>query len=1684
MSDRVSISSDELRELRERASSLAEELERRAAVEEGMREAAASARGLIEAAPDPLVFITLDGKIAEVNAAAEEATGVQRDGLVGSDFATFLTEPERARAGFQRVLEEGTVRDVSLTLKRASGETMDVLYSGTVYRDANGEPRGVLVTARDITQAKLAQAQAARLAAIITSSQDAIFTKDLNDVVTSWNGAAEDLYGYSADEMIGTDVAILMPPGREDEPRQLTRRVRDGERISSLESVRRRKDGGLVDISLTMSPVFDESGEVAAISVIDRDITERKRVEQIMQARLRLLQFADTHSLEELLQATLDEAEALTGSTIGFYHFLDDDERILTLQSWSTNTLENMCAAEGAGSHYAVAQAGVWVDCVRERRPVIHNDYASLPHRKGMPEGHAPVVNELVVPVFRGDKIVAILGIGNKPTQYDQDDVAATGTLADLAWDIAERKRDEGEALQSGEKFAAAFNASPDLISITRISDGTILEVNKRYERLLGYSRSESVGKTTGDLTIWENPADRAEFVRMLTETGEVTDFEATLRRKDGSLVAVIDSARTFEFEGETCVLSVVHDVTERKQMEEALRAERGLFVAGPTVVFRWKAEEGWPVEYVSPNVGDQFGYTPKELTSSEFAFASIVHPDDLDRVGAEVEAYREQGVATFQLTYRIARPDGRYRWVDDFTTVIRGRDGAITHYLGYVLDITERRQAEEELARSRELLQGVMDFSPSLIYLVDLEGRFLFVSKGLEELLHTPRSEMIGKDRSRVMPKDAAEQHRANDLKVLKTRQPETFTEENVVAGETRYYHSVKFPVLDVNREVYAIGGISTDITERRQAELELLRTNRALEHAAGRLNESQRIAHLGSWELDIPNNVLVWSDEIYRIFEIDPAQFGASYDAFLNAIHPEDREAVNLAYTGSLKTGEPYAIDHRLLFPDGRVRHVHEECETTYDDDGNPIRSTGTVQDVTERKEAEEALRSSQQRYRDIFDHSTDTLYLLEVTSDGRFRNLDVNAAFETSTGLSRDAVIGKCQEEVVPPEQAEIVNTKYRRCVQAGVPIDEEAELELPAGRRFFYSTLIPLRDKAGRVDRILGISRDITARRQAEEALRESQAKLALHLEQTLLGVIEWDTEFRAREWNPAATAIFGYTRDEAIGRHAADLILPEANRAEIDSVWQQLLQQRGGQFYTNDNVTKDGRMIVCEWANTPLTAANGAVVGVMSLARDITEQRRAEQLRIAKEAAEAASAAKSAFLANMSHEIRTPMNAVLGFSQLMRRDKGLTERQRQQLDIINSSGEHLLALINDVLEMSKVEAGRLSANLAAFDLHALIDEMDSLFGLRAEAKGLTLRVIRSDEVPRFVVTDENKLRQVLVNLLGNAVKFTDEGGVELHVSVLRDEGDELRLVAEIQDTGRGIAPEDTGKLFEYFEQVGTGHEAEAGTGLGLAISREFVRLLGGDITVETQAGVGSVFRFEIAIEEADGGATSGGDTQDHRVLGLLPGEPHYRVLVADDAQDNRELLIQLLEPAGFSVKAVCNGKEALEGFKEWCPHAILMDLRMPVMDGYEATRQIRAAPNGADVAIVGVTASAFAEMRQGVFDAGVDEFMVKPFHEHELFEKLGKLLGARYAYDEGEEIGAAAEALGASAMAALPSGVTDRIRQAAIAADFDAVLQLADEVGVLDEDLAAALRTLAARFDSEHILAAMPRSDDV
>jgi two-component system, sensor histidine kinase and response regulator len=400
------------------------------------------------------------------------------------------------------------------------------------------------------------------------------------------------------------------------------------------------------------------------------------------------------------------------------------------------------------------------------------------------------------------------------------------------------------------------------------------------------------------------------------------------------------------------------------------------------------------------------------------------------------------------------------------------------------------------------------------------------------------------------------------------------------------------------------------------------------------------------------------------------------------------------------------------------------------------------------------------------------------------------------------------------------------------------------------------------------------------------------------------------------------------------------------------------------------------------------------------------------------AADAANRAKSEFLANMSHELRTPLNAILGFTQLMSHETEFSEENQENLAIINRAGEHLLGLINDILEMSKIEAGRSDLNISEFNLIRLLDNLREMLQYRVTAKGLALIFEYTSDIPNSIQTDASKLRQVLLNLLGNAIKFTTNGSVTLRVGI-KPEGVGLAkekytfstLSFEIIDTGSGISPTEINLLFKAFGQTETGRQSQQGTGLGLAISRKYVQLMGGDISVDSTVNVGSTFAFNIQISfasEVEQTSTSG----QRKIIRLTSEQPTYRILVVDDADDSRVFIVKLLSLIGFTVREAINGVDAISVWSNWQPHLILMDMRMPIMDGYEATRQIKARERQSNsihhhnqTIIIALTADAFDEQRDAIITSGCDDFINKPFHEQLLLEKIQHYLNVKYIYQE-------------------------------------------------------------------------------
>jgi PAS domain S-box-containing protein len=695
-----------------------------------------------------------------------------------------------------------------------------------------------------------------------------------------------------------------------------------------------------------------------------------------------------------------------------------------------------------------------------------------------------------------------------------------------------------------------------------------------------------------------------------------------------------------------------------------------------------------------------------------------------------------------------------------------------------------------------------------------------------------------------------------------------------------------------------------------------------------------------------------------------------------------------------------------------------------------GQTLLVIGLLVQMRRRRTAERSLRQKTEELDLFFNVNLDILCI--ANTDGYF--LRLNPAIERILGYAREELMAKRFIDFVHPGDVE-------RTLNAISALASQEKVLTFANRyrckdgtyRWLEWSSVP----AG--ERIYAAARDMTERKRTEEELRKSEERLRLVLEANSEGVWDWNIRTGDAYFSPRYSAMLGYTPEEFAKSYSSwkDLVHPDdferVNKAHMDHI-------HGHQDFCVELRMRKKSGEWCWILSRGMVVARdeeGGATRMVGTHVDITERKRAEEelrnyqeqleervkertaeLRIAKDQAQSADRAKSAFLANMSHELRTPLNSILGIAQLMARDAGFPGQHQDGLTILNRSGGYLLELINDVLEMSRIEAGKVILNPTSFDLHSFLGDLEELMKVRADQKGLSLLFEYKPGLPRYIETDVHKLRQILVNLLGNAMKYTEKGYVTLKITVKEgipkapetDPPSGVFLQFEIEDTGIGIAPEDMGRIFEPFVQLNPGQRSREGTGLGLTLSRMFVELLGGEISVRSEVGRGSTFAFSIAIKPAESTAIHTEEAV-QQVIGLMPGQLSYRILVVDDSVENRFTLRRLLEQVGFTVIEAAGGEEAVDLYRERHPHLIWMDLRMPGMDGNEAAVRIREAERGRrngegkemHTPIIALTAGVMENKKFSSHFELFDDWVYKPYRETEIFEMLEKHLGAQFIY---------------------------------------------------------------------------------
>ena len=862
-----------------------------------------------------------------------------------------------------------------------------------------------------------------------------------------------------------------------------------------------------------------------------------------------------------------------------------------------------------------------------------------------------------------------------------------------------------------------------------------------------------------------------------------------------------------------------------------------------------------------------------------------------------------------------------------------------------------QRQAAAERIHRSDEaLFRGVFDHSTDnlFVYRLEPDGTFAIeaINPAAARMAGRAPSQIVGRNAIDVLPKRIADRVFADLSATIAAADVVRFDSEFEVDGERRCNQIVQVPLVNAEGVIDRVFVGSRDVTHLKTAYARMQELN-------GRLVLAEQMAHVGHWRVDLPSGEVFWSDEIYRIHGLDLSLPPLGIDDAIQRYHPDDRAEMRRLVEQAMNDKRGYEFSLRLMRADGEIRHVAAQCLLELDAAGELVAIFGTFMDVTDLKHAELRLAEQSALLQTTLAHMEQGLVMFDGAGNIVVRNARAVELLGDSVGV------------IATPSLE--YGTTGRRFDVAERTLDVRCVAVAGGGAVMTYT--------------------DVTDLQRTEKRLRQSEARYRLLAENTSELIQLGHDDGRRSYVSPAIERLLGFTVAEFSAMRLRDYVHPDdlaglydATRrlgsvAEVSAVYRALHKTRGwiwveGVFRRIPDARDDEPTIVGTFRDIGdrLEQADA-----LKRAKELAEEAQAE--------AERASAAKTEFLASMSHEIRTPLTGVLGYTELLLDDIDLSALQRRTVERIQNAGTALLTVVNDILDFSKIEAGQIDLELAPFQIETLLDNAVSIVRAAADRKGLSLVVTVDPTLPHYLLGDQDRLCQVLLNLLNNAVKFTPAGGIAVDVSVDAPIDHGVRARFAVTDTGIGIPVDKRQNLFERFSQVdGSIARRFGGTGLGLAISKSLITLMGGVIAVESAEGGGSTFWFSVPLSEADAPAKGSASS----TPAGTPSCEGARILLVDDLEINRELGRAMLATGGHVVDVVCDGAEAIMAVQANDYDLVLMDVQMPGMDGVTATLHIRSLPGAAGrVPIIAMTANVLPDQIAQCKRAGMNDHVGKP-----------------------------------------------------------------------------------------------------
>ncbi|EDX73204.1 PAS fold family [Coleofasciculus chthonoplastes PCC 7420] len=1530
--------------------------------EESLREQEEEYRRIVETADEGIWSIDMNGNTIFVNPKMAQMLGCSVEQMLGQPMFAFMDEAGKAMA--TRNLErrrQGIHEKHEFKFRRNDGSDLWTLIATTPICDTSGQCTGTLGMITDITDRKRAE-DALRyseqlyrtMAKNFPNGAIFLFDHELRYLVADGQGLGRSGSGYSRNILEGQTIWEVLS---EQECAVVETLYREA--LAGIEKTLEMPYRNRIQLVQTRA-VRDEAGEIIAGMVVAQDITERKQTEEALRESEAFLR-----SIYEGIEAAVFIVDVLENGEFRYVSINPTHERMSGLRN---------SEIKGKTLHEVLTPDIAEAVCQRYRRCLAAGEKITYEHSLQINGKDSWWISNLTPLKDSNSRIYRLIG---------------------TALNISDRKQIELQLKENQRFIEKIINASPQLLYLFDPTAETDLYINRQSLDILGYTPAEIVGRGMQFFLDTLHPDDLPLIERNLNfwhtaSDSDILTTESRFRHKDGSWCWLLSREVVFERDENNQVIKILgtsQDITELKEAEDALRRYERIVSSTTDAIslvdrdYTYQIVNQAYLDWNQKHYDEIVGHSVSNLLGEE-VFVQVIKPN-LDRcLAGETINYQEW----------FDYPGGKQEFISVTYIPYVDANQQISGVVVNCRNLTELKQVETQLRQTNQEMQAIFDAFPDILFRLAADGTILdFRTKNYQALYTSPDS-FVNHKIQEVFPTDAGEKLYAAIQQVLTTKSLVSVEYSLPLNQEEQYFEARMVP-LNQN-EVIAL---TRNISDRKQAEL-------ALAASQARFAGILEIAKDGIISVDSEQRIILFNQGAEQMFGYKADQIlGQSLDLLLppRAATIHRQHVTNFAqYAGKARQmGE-----RNELF--GRRRNGTEfpmEASISKLDINGEIICTAILRDISDRKQAELALSQQKEILQTIFDSIPILLCFYKEGVEVEF----INPALEQTLGWSlaemRDIDI---MAEIYPdPDyrtsvldfmlKADGTWQDFQTQTRRGEVLEITwANIRLPDG-----STV--------------GIGKDITERKQAELAIQEREYQLRTLADNLPNGLIyqlvrEPNGQFYFSYITAGIERLVGI-KPEVIIQDASvlfNLIVDEDRQLNYQlneeswrnlSIYEMQMRKR----------TPSGDIRWSYVRSAPRRLVDGRTVWD-GIEIDITELKKTEiELAQAKDAAEAANRAKSAFLASMSHELRTPLNGILGYAQILKTNSNLTQKQKDGIEIIHQCGEHLLTLINDILDLSKVEAGKLELYPEDFHFPSFLVGLCEIFRLKAIQKDITFNYNPPTHIPQIVHGDEKRLRQILMNLLSNAVKFTDTGTVTFTVNIIHKgqmTNDKIRF--QVEDTGIGMSAEDLEKIFLPFEQIKETSRHHEGTGLGLAITKKLIALMGSQIRVESHPGVGSKFWFEVDLPEVSSSAKFIPAKPLDTIVGYTGAK--RKILIVDDRWENCAVLRSVLEPIGFEIQEAENGQEGLENAREWQPDLILVDIVMPVMDGHQMTQELRQISEFNTTPIIAISANAFATNRVESLEAGCTDFITKPIATEELLQKVQVYLNMSWIYEDKAE----------------------------------------------------------------------------